>query len=538
MMQNAAEQDQLEKCKVALHTPFLTFQTVKEQREERQNIRRSNPTALFKGDARVVADAKDDARATLKELANTAVKRQGQKYWTPLSRYLLLKATGCLKRAQGISGNGKLDSQTAIRWLRDTVAVMGENRKSSSGQKSSSKGSSRSRKDESSIYVMEAIEYLIDCLSLVDENDARKVSPSNSTRNDQRPSSDGLHGPPSQDPDNKPHVPVEPENEGKKVGLHQQRHKSRTLDQYFYSSLPDTLRRDADQVIRRYQARKCSASKIPHGEQSITDERNIKKTSGSKSDQNAAKTSIPGLDYQDDFKICMVDQLWLWVLDDKSITTCFPHTSEDLPRDGEQQDSLLDRIRDHINRDMRPQIRTVYHLAALIVSYFVSSIDECQAQTGEGPETLFDMFSGSIGSVADQEVKLFNSFKSGLGVDGTYLSLEQDIELLEEIKDIRDELNILERIFDEQKDLTQKLFSLASNTNLEDLSTAIRNDQALQYYHQRADVGLRLDRIRKMDEDAKISYDATNYLLDLKQKHANVMGAKAAREQTEETADH
>lgn len=39
---------------------------------------------------------------------------------------------------------------------------------------------------------------------------------------------------------------------GKEPGLH----VSRTLDQYYYSSLPDTVRRDADQVVRRYQARK------------------------------------------------------------------------------------------------------------------------------------------------------------------------------------------------------------------------------------------------------------------------------------------
>ncbi|KAJ5097076.1 hypothetical protein N7456_007797 [Penicillium angulare] len=244
-----------------------------------------------------------------------------------------------------------------------------------------------------------------------------------------------------------------------------QRHDSRTLDQYLYSSLPNTVRRDADQVIRRYQARKRSVLPPPPPPDEPTSH-----------------------EFQDDFKLCMVDQLWLWVLDDKTIITCFPHSEKDPKSNKDHQESPLDRIRHHINQEPRPQIKNVYHLAALITSFCVSSIDECQAEVGPGKETLFDMFADSIGFVADREVKGFNSFRNGLTEDDSYQSLEQDIELLEEVKDIRDELSILERILDEQKDLTQRLFGLVGSDGLEGIDKEIINDPVMQYYHQRAGV--------------------------------------------------
>lgn len=62
-------------------------------------------------------------------------------------------------------------------------------------------------------------------------------------------------------------------------------HTSRTIDQFYYSSLSDTCRRDMDQVVRRYQARKFEESR------------------------------------HDNFQMGMVEQLWLWVIDDSKIST-------------------------------------------------------------------------------------------------------------------------------------------------------------------------------------------------------------------------
>lgn len=71
-------------------------------------------------------------------------------------------------------------------------------------------------------------------------------------------------------------------------------HVSRTLDQYYYSALSDTSRRDIDQVVRRYQARKYMV----------------------KAQEKMSKTNENARD--PDFQIGMVDQLWLWIIDDST----------------------------------------------------------------------------------------------------------------------------------------------------------------------------------------------------------------------------
>lgn len=69
-------------------------------------------------------------------------------------------------------------------------------------------------------------------------------------------------------------------------------HTPRSIDQYYYSSLADTSRRDVDQVIRRYQNRKW------------------------KEEAEASYGNNKTPDDDCDFQMVMVDQLWLWVIDD------------------------------------------------------------------------------------------------------------------------------------------------------------------------------------------------------------------------------
>ncbi|KAJ5774183.1 hypothetical protein N7457_009079 [Penicillium paradoxum] len=546
---NANEQEQVEQCRLALYMPFLAFQTVREQRKRRQDIKQAevaSPIGLSEDIPAIVTERKD----ACKGLATAAVPKLRDPNCNPFIKGIIHNAIRCITGDPETSEYDSMDPQKTIALLHRHVDCAGNEDNSLSARGSSlRKGSSRRMKKVATTDMIEAIEYFIDALSLAKDDGTKKMKQSKGSSKDQKNTSlsGGSHTTHHQHTSKKPLASADSDGKGKRgsnASQSRQRHESRTLDQYFYTSLPDTVRRDADQVIRRYQTRKSSSrAHHLHREQSSTETRTSSRPQSS--EQSTNKSLTPNLEYEADFKLCMVDQLWLWVLDEKTIITCFPHTEKNRTRDKEHQDSPLDRIHEHINQEMRPQIQNVYHLAALITSFCVNSIDECEARTGEGSETLFDMFAGSIGFVANEEVNLFKSFRNGLGMDDHYLSLDRDIELLEEIKDIRDELNILERILDDQKDLTQKLFSLVGKTNLEALGTAILKDRVLQYYHQRAGVGLRLDKIMKMDEDAKISNDALahisteqmNYLLDLKQKHANFIEAKAARNQAEETTD-
>jgi hypothetical protein len=120
-------------------------------------------------------------------------------------------------------------------------------------------------------------------------------------------------------------------------------HISRTLDQYYYSALPNTTYRDMDQVVRRYQAkRSCKVRKKV--ESTATGTKNKKKPKR----KGLPKRKLEEFKYHEEdpeTKIGMVDQLWLWIIDDskdwvtesgysanrttflETVITCFPQSS-------------------------------------------------------------------------------------------------------------------------------------------------------------------------------------------------------------------
>jgi hypothetical protein len=80
---------------------------------------------------------------------------------------------------------------------------------------------------------------------------------------------------------------------------------------------------------------------------------------------------------------------------------------------------------------------------------------------------------------------------------------------LEEIKDIRDELNILKSIFEEQKSLLEKLSALIAGS--EPLGTHIPiKDPVLNYYQEQSNIEMKIEKVQKMDRDARTVYDSVS----------------------------
>ncbi|KAJ5735282.1 uncharacterized protein N7483_000407 [Penicillium malachiteum] len=174
----------------------------------------------------------------------------------------------------------------------------------------------------------QAIEYLMDALALANNSHSERDSEENS------PSINVLGAVQSQDSANSTNQTDGSSGSGVKgtgeAAQTRQRRESRTLDQYFYSSLPDTVRRDADQVIVRYQAKKRYSHKEDYGNSSSMGENAASpppnknnKTTNNKAQSSDRQTNEPPkyplnenyMRYQEKFKLCMLDQLWLWVLD-------------------------------------------------------------------------------------------------------------------------------------------------------------------------------------------------------------------------------
>jgi hypothetical protein len=136
-------------------------------------------------------------------------------------------------------------------------------------------------------------------------------------------------------------------------------------------------------------------------------------------------------------------------------------------------------------------------------------------------------------------VKCFEKFRTGIrktdasgeaddssDASNGALDLESEINLLEKIKDIRDELNILQSICDVQKSLMQKLFSLIAKPNRFQ-EQEIARDPLLNYYQERSNIDLRLEKINKMQTDSIITYDSVG--IQIQSFHSSIYLIKTAQ---------
>ncbi|KAI4859037.1 hypothetical protein F4820DRAFT_440969 [Hypoxylon rubiginosum] len=315
-------------------------------------------------------------------------------------------------------------------------------------------------------------------------------------------------------------------------------HVRRTFDQFQYYMNDDTAARDADQVVSRYFERRHPNATVP---------------------------------------IMMVDQLWMWIIDNRILVTCFPQRwgGGGIARERGaiiHMRNVLHSILDRLKIKFREPIRTVYDLADLIMTRCLGLHSDSTQWQNERHRYL-EIFEHSINYVTDEEIRRFNYFADGGRVgekakkrkpketeyeerwlrrkreaEKFLAALESDsetgdivdlaanakrrwgiekkdieeifdisdeIELLKEIKDIRDELNILRTLYDQQSHVLNS-YSHASGRRPQpsDMEDAVK----------------RLTNIvEKMDVDAQRPYKALEDLLDLKQKQANVSEARIAR---------
>lgn len=105
------------------------------------------------------------------------------------------------------------------------------------------------------------------------------------------------------------------------------------------------------------------------------------------------------------------------------------------------------------------------------------------------------------------------------------MEISSEIELLVTIKDIQDELGMIEKVLNEQGDTVKRLPDLLpddqSNGNLDEFDR---------------DANYRTQTVNTQLEDANRVERSLNHLLDLKQKQVNINEAVSSRKQAESTA--
>ncbi|KAF2111938.1 hypothetical protein BDV96DRAFT_498386 [Lophiotrema nucula] len=335
-------------------------------------------------------------------------------------------------------------------------------------------------------------------------------------------------------------------------------HVRRTLDQFFYHNI-DTESRDQDQVVYRYQTKGLSAEEA-------------------------------GVDP----KIFMVDQLWMWVLGKDLIVTSFPQRWQQPKNDPL---NVLDGVIEDINSKTREPVRSVYDLAMIITSrcsgvfdrhrmgdedyqfldMFESSIGDAtdrethlfrefntaSAQASQWLQhhrrpTRFSRHLEAEGRVIEHQNKHSVSPHShahaltdaplheekfvyddgGLAHAPLFVDKLLDIgaetNLLAETKDIRDELNMIAKVLEDQKSVLPDLEISIADIYREEHKG--QHDLKRRFREQLKTIDVHLKDIDRMDKQAERIYKSITDLLDLKQKHANAFEARFARDQAAGTA--
>ncbi|KAG9232578.1 hypothetical protein BJ875DRAFT_485935 [Amylocarpus encephaloides] len=317
-------------------------------------------------------------------------------------------------------------------------------------------------------------------------------------------------------------------------------HVRRTLDQACYYTLPDTLIRDRDQVVLRYTRKYVPAGKLTP-------------------------------------PVLMVDQCWLWVLgstfliarshlpftiaynDARNadiIVTCFPGCwVEGVPNPEDPIDLLEKIVHDVQMKSTYKGISTSHDLAAIIMEHCAKNVvDSSLEKRREHDQFHFEWFYRSIKQVITKQSDLFDTsaktprnYKPFFGahleqsallksyrMSGLY-DITSEIKNLREIKDISDELHMIEDVLGQQKKSLRMFENVAHGEgDLENLASKLLQG-----------VELRTETIEQLHHDARHTYkwassshpcqlrDVTDVvsqivdLLDLKQKQANVSEARS-----------
>ncbi|KAH8434138.1 uncharacterized protein LDX57_011776 [Aspergillus melleus] len=307
-------------------------------------------------------------------------------------------------------------------------------------------------------------------------------------------------------------------------------HIRRTLDQYGYPNLRSTVARDDDQMLWK-RTKKLVDPNEELGQLSSFQE-----------------TGDPPKPIMDG-KVLMVDQLWLWIVDPRTVVTFFPK-QEATTAEGKlyEQANLFNSIYNELNGDLARRFETAGDLAALIVLHAVTVLLD---RTLHHDLQILRIFEESISILIESMTRSFKRFR-GRGFivtpsdynktsGGKPMTTEErferdyrivnqhraDLSTLLELRDIVDELGTVLKLL-EQQSVTVKI--MASYFEEKGYGKAFIESalSRLEDYHA---------QVLEMKDNAYSAQKDAESLLDIKQEQANIDESRMARWQAEVTRD-
>ena len=307
-------------------------------------------------------------------------------------------------------------------------------------------------------------------------------------------------------------------------------HCRRTLDQYGYPSLRNTAVRDADQIL--YKRTKVDADASSHKDLSVKHRLQSSRTAA------ARQSSLPNAN-DTVAKVLMVDQLWLWIVDNKTVITFFaPKEKEDDDGGLWKEGDLRSEIYQDINGDYANQCEDPFDFAALAIYHAVKALLD---RTTDRNLQVFRIFEEYISILTEQQTRSFKEFRNNHQYEKAkdvnaqqHIDNRKDLDALLELRDIEDELNTIDKLIKEQQSCVSDMIRQYHDLNA-------RQEKGSNGIHFLYDIDQFLkehkDQLDQMLKSTRAAQKAFKELLDMKQKQANIVEAHLAREQTEVAAD-
>ncbi|KAJ5590354.1 hypothetical protein N7450_004326 [Penicillium hetheringtonii] len=308
-------------------------------------------------------------------------------------------------------------------------------------------------------------------------------------------------------------------------------HFRRTLDQYGYPNLRSTVARDDDQMLWKRTRKPARLDDQLRGYLEATDD----------------DTEDPGPVEFMDGNVLMVDQLWIWIVDRKTIVTFFPN-QEATTSEGKlyEQSNLYSSVYNELNGDLARRFETAGDLAALIMLHATTVLLD---KTLHHDLQVLRIFEESVSILTESVTKSFKRFRNrgftnrpadhDRTPDGRIMNASQrdqrdqrtarrnrdDLSVLLELRDIEDELSTILRLLEQQDSVIKGMKKYFDRKHYGRVFLDIAQSRIDEYRTQ----------IEEMKSNSHTAQKAVETLLDLKQKQANVDEAKMARWQAEVT---
>ncbi|GKT96986.1 LOW QUALITY PROTEIN: heat shock protein sti1 [Colletotrichum tofieldiae] len=243
-------------------------------------------------------------------------------------------------------------------------------------------------------------------------------------------------------------------------------------------------------------------------------------------------------------QILVVAQLWVWKIDENTVISAFPDRW-----DNKNAKTLLNGIKHRVlgMRDIRSDSTDMMRIVEGILESAVGYSEEEFHFQFEGPRSYCNVFAASIAHVttawspdgqrqmeADEHVtqsneamKRYANFKASISKMGTSKTvlddLRAEIELLQEIDDVREEINMIKRVLRSQERVLDGFREAEAGRRL----TGVEKQSPVKAYKHPT-----LDFFKRLEEDANRVRDSITTLLDLRQREANIEEALSASEQS------